>query len=387
MDNYLDEITNPQTPIYGYDELVYRTRHNSTLATDEPIINYSFNSKYDFRTFFSISPTRIVKYVRNIKPDDRDYTFELIAKGWSMQDDGTMKKPAEPIQLTKSTEHHGLMSTKANGKIMKCIDWLLFNAKEKETLNPKFGTTWKWKANFITLSLPSKQKHSDTFITNKMLQNFLIYACRTHGVNDYLWRKETQSNGNVHFHIVTDAFIPWLWLRDCWNNILRNYDYIQQFERDHKHRTPNSTDIHSLKKVKNIAHYLGKYCGKNSKGITVLLTLAGTKQPLNIPYKPGPFKYNFKGKKFFRQCYGRLWGCSQNLSKLCKIKFMATDKLEKEMCVAESNFPQFRSIYDYVSIFKIQLQNYALFGLNSLAVKVNKLVNEILKPDIPILSV
>ena len=143
---------------------------------------------------------------------------------------------------------------------------------------------------FITLTLPSRQKHSDIEIKRKALNPFLIYLKRKAGVKNFIWKAEPQKNGNIHFHILVDKWVKWQKVRKIWNQILDSLGYIDEFENRHGHRDPNSTDIHGLYKDKKgkeiifIGAYLSKYMSKTGENERLLS--------------------------------GRVWGCSDNLKKL-----------------------------------------------------------------------
>ena len=328
----------------------------------------------NFKTFLSVTPTRIVKYARNIDYDFTDYTGKLQGE-----------------KLTSSSDTFGIVSQKGNAKIQKAIDWLICLSSDKRTFNPKFNSFFTWQVNFVTLSLPSKQMHTDKFLKKALLDKFLTYATRKWNIGNYLWRQEPQANGNIHYHICTDVFIPWQELRDVWINILKSYDYISNFEKLHHHKIPNCTDIHSLKNIKNIGAYLAKYCGKSSKGISIMLTKKNAKFPINSPYKFKGYynsktkkyenSYSFKGKQFYRQTYGRLWGCSQELSKVSKCKFMASDEQEKDLCRSASKGKIFTKYYDYCTIFNTRLVDMVDRGLKSIF---DKVIDFILKCREPI---
>jgi hypothetical protein len=54
-------------------------------------------------------------------------------------------------------------------------------------------------------------------------------------------------------------------LRDSWNQRLERLNFISEFEKVHGHRHPNSTDVHSIKKVRDLAAYMVKYMCKMKK--------------------------------------------------------------------------------------------------------------------------
>ncbi|MFQ5865594.1 MAG: hypothetical protein ACE5IW_10230 [bacterium] len=149
----------------------------------------------------------------------------------------------------------------------------------------------------------------------------------------YLWRAEAQANGNIHFHVACDKYIPWWQLRHYWNKVQNNLGYIDRFEEKHGHRDPNSTDIHSVKKIRNLGAYLSKEISKNSRGLmyTALKILNGKLQPCYNPSEqiqlPDP------GEKLYRSIQGNLWNLSSALSrvkaKVLVIAGQVRDEMEK----------------------------------------------------------
>ena len=213
--------------------------------------------------------------------------------------------------------HQGKVSTVAKRKINKAIEYLLFLAGDKRLPDTPHGKHFKFKLSFVTLTLPSTQVHSDNEIKEKCLNQFLIEARRKWNVRNYIWRAEKQQNGNIHFHILTDRFIPWSELRDCWNRITNKLDYVERYRDEMRQfhsggfqvrkdlltkweykaqvrayqkgkandwSSPNSTDIHAVYKIRNITAYLSKYCTKNEQNEGLTGRLWGSNYELsNIP--------------------------------------------------------------------------------------------------------
>ena len=163
-------------------------------------------------------------------------------------------------------EHFGKISKKANRRIRQAIDWLLYLSQDKTFYHNKFKKTYKFKVNFITLTLAAPQQHSDQVIKKLVLQPFLDYGRKVWKIDKYVWRAEPQKNGNIHFHIVTDVYIPWVEIRNCWNRLQGKLGYISRYQNRFPGKTPNSTDVHSVRKIRNLSTYLAKYCAKESTG-------------------------------------------------------------------------------------------------------------------------
>jgi len=209
---------------------------------------------------------------------------------------------------------HGKVSIQARRKVGKAIDYLLFMANDKYLPDTAHGKAYKFKIAFITLTLPSKQVHSDNEIKDVILNQMLIELKVRYKVRNYIWRAEKQKNGNIHFHILCDRFIPWSELRDRWNRIcnklgyveryrdemrkfhesgfrvrnelLKTWDYKSQVKAYQKGKandwnSPNSTDVHSLYKVHKVKEYVTKYCTKNESNSEVNGRLWGSNYELS----------------------------------------------------------------------------------------------------------
>jgi len=375
-----DEIFQPiSTDNTLLTPLVYRKFHKS--VTQNRFVNDS-RRVYEFVDFLSISPNRVVKYSRNIAPDTTDYTGSLIARGATILPDGTLDVSTINKGITEHTKTHGLISKKGNSNIRNAIDWMVLLAKDKTAFNHATNTFYKWKLNFITLTLCSKQFHSDAEIKKKLLQPMLNTLRQKYGVKNYLWRAESQANGNIHFHIVLDKWVPWKELRDIWNFHQNKLGYVTRFASKFKHSNPNGTDVHSLTKIKSVARYLSKYCGKNAKGITILTSQAFTGLN-NFPcllINFIPVQVN-KKTKFFRQIFGKLWGLSEQLSKLKKCRMAVTDEVNKEIQHFIENFKSKIIDSDYCRTFLVGATELVSHGFKLVRDYFARHVREIIYPS------
>ena len=243
----------------------------------------------------------------------------------------------QPDQF-KDNYHNGRISAIAKRKVSKAVDYMVYMAKPKLLPSPFAGKHYKFKVSFVTLTLSSDQVHSDQVIKSELLNQFLIEMVKRWGVKMYIWRAEKQVNGNIHFHIMTDAFIPWNELRNVWNRIQQKLGYVTRyrdnrllwhkdgFKFDPKHakkwpwikqlkaykvgartdwENPNSVDIHSLRFIRNINAYIVKYVSKN--------------KDYTDKEKDEYDKLTDEEKERIRQmeCIsGKLWSCSTNLTNL-----------------------------------------------------------------------
>lgn len=177
--------------------------------------------------------------------------------------DQELTQPEQDKFLKSTRKANGNLSLNAKRKMQRSIEYLVTLATDKKVHEKLSGKIVRFKLAFITLTLPSPQIHPDSEIINKCLNQFLIECKKYHALKNYVWRAEKQKNGNIHFHILLDRFIPWWEVRNRWNRIVNKLGYVNRFQEKHGHTTPNSTDIHSTRKVKNLRLYLTKYMSKN----------------------------------------------------------------------------------------------------------------------------
>jgi len=228
--------------------------------------------------------------------------------------DGSPMDKHRDNKLPELSHYMGLFSDKAKSRLKKSLNWLTHIAVPKKI---------KWKASyftfkltFVTLELPSKQVHEDSEIL-KCLQQFLLECQKKYNLLYYVWKAEKQKNGNVHYHLTMDCFIPWDELRKLWCTIINKLGYVDTYKQNqlewHKDgfkshpesywkknkdgsfkldehgkkiahwsldkqkrayagqmelpeserwMQPNCTDIHSVKGVKNLIAYLAEYFSK-----------------------------------------------------------------------------------------------------------------------------
>ncbi|MFA5386711.1 MAG: hypothetical protein WC297_03540 [Candidatus Paceibacterota bacterium] len=229
--------------------------------------------------------------------------------------------------LASDRKAHGSVSPIARRKLARAVDYLLLLTSEKNVYSRQTGRQFAMKVAFVTLTLPSTQIHSDNEIKSSCLNQFLIELKKRFKVNRYVWRAEKQKNGNIHFHIVIDRFIPYQSLRDIWNRICEKLGYVSRYRDemqawhkggfrvrhdllakwDYKSQlrayksgvvsdwnSPNSTDIHSIRKVINLKAYIVKYMSKNEV----------------VNRETGEIDEVLADQE------GRIWGCSQDLSNI-----------------------------------------------------------------------
>ena len=268
----------------------------------------------------------------------------------------------------------GLVSIQAKRKMIKALDYMLLITSNKSAFARMSGKEFNFKIAFITLTLPSEQIHVDKTIKNQCLNQFLIEIQRFYKVRNYLWRAERQENGNLHFHVLIDRFIDWSEMRDRWNRIINKLGYVDRYQAKMKEyyrggfrksnnkndkrpvkqqykaylanhrsdfRSPNSTDIHSIKRITNIKQYVSKYMTKTHD----------VNNSVNVEASQNPFES------------GRIWGCNHELSNIQGARCEIDNVLSRELEILES-VPEIKRVHDtYFSVYYVNFQD--LSGIRS----------------------
>ena len=102
------------------------------------------------------------------------------------------------------------------------------------------------------------------------------------------------------------------------------------FKTVHGHNCPNSTDIHSLKYIINARNYLLKYVTKDEKTDKI---------------------------------DGRMWGCSESLSKIRGGQIVIDSKVSQEIQKAIEYDPSLCFNSDYYTVCHIDIHNTPKFRL------------------------
>jgi hypothetical protein len=258
----------------------------------------------------------------------------------------------QPIQF-QDNYHQGRISSIANRKISRAIAYLIHMSKLKHIHKPYHGRNFIFKLTFVTLTLSSPQIHSDQIIKSELLDQFLIESKKRWNVYNYVWRAEKQKNGNIHFHILVDKFIPWNELRNVWNRIQQKLGYVTGYRvrrlKWHEHGfnydpkyakswpykrqlqaykvgnqtgwdNPNSVDIHSVRHIRNIKAYLIKELTKNEE-----YTEEQKRMFNNLPVEE---QLKIREEKFVS---GRLWSSSESLVNLSGGQMDICSAVEKEL--------------------------------------------------------
>ncbi len=232
--------------------------------------------KPDFEEMYKLTPHFMCRYYKDNAPRKRNL------------------RPPEENKVK------GVLSKKARGRIRTAVNFMCYMSKVKSVFSKDLGKRFRFRVALITLTLSSDQIHSDRVIKSRLLQPLLRILRLKYQVINYVWKAECQKNGNIHFHITIDQFIHHAALREHWNTIQETLGYVTRSGIIN----PNSTDIHSVKNVKNLSGYICNYIAKKETGR--------------------------------REIDGKIWDCNTILKKLnVTVKADKIIAIDKEIALAE----------------------------------------------------
>ena len=245
-----------------------------------------------FQAFLSFRPSSTVAYARCMNPPSRAHVAHNL--------NNTLKRSETSIQTRR--------------KMRTIIDWMMILCPVQYVYSKELNKTFRFRLGFITLTLPSVQTHKDSYLNTHLLQPFLRTIKAKYKVNHYVWKAETQGNGNIHYHVIVNKFIHYKLIRHHWNILLNKLGYFDQTKFKESIFEANTTDVHSVYKVKNLAAYLSKYLSK-TKSLSNSVRL--TNDRLNKPIVQDDSDYLIDSKglvwQFRRPVKCKSFGVSESI--------------------------------------------------------------------------
>lgn len=232
--------------------------------------------------------------------------------------DGLKENRKPPSAFISKNE---IQSIKSMTRLKNAVNWMLLFADKKRVFSKKDNKSFYFRLAFITLTLSDQQQHTDDIIKEKLLQPFLYWLSRYYNCL-YVWKAETQLNGNIHFHITIDTYVPWKSIRAKWNKLLSKLNYCKVNQDGSNDKGDAATQIKSVLSEKKCANDIGGYMSKkdriaeaDKKAIENHRSGYENSQvhcKFNPELKPGE-----QDKQWYKRVVdGRLWGCSEALSNI-----------------------------------------------------------------------
>lgn len=314
---------------------------------------------------YSLDPSKIVSfntvYFRNETNPDGSVNY-------SRRPSGHNKNATNATKTTVVKKFHNFkISVNARRNLRRKINWLYFLSRKQKITTYRKKTIYNFRIGFHTLTLPSKQIHPTSQITNEILNPFLQELRKRTKMENYVWRLEFQKNGNVHYHMVTDAYCDYHLVKKIWNTCAERLGYVSRYRESMQNLTlndyhkkfgegshnnfrlsairyakgvgsnwssPNSTDVKSVIGEKQISNYISKYFGKDE----------------NSGVKCNQLDHEGNSKSI------RLWYCSRSLSKLNTVSGIIGDMFCDVVSLARDLKGTVKYIAKYAVVWYINMQ-------------------------------
>lgn len=219
-------------------------------------------------------------------------------------------------------EYNGFMSKTTRRKLINMIQAWADSLYVKHKESYKLEDERVRKLRFLTLTLSAVQNMTDNEVKRRLLIPFISELKRRFGVRNYFWRAEAQKNGNIHFHLIVDEYLPkcevnWLW--DCHQALAGITKTSVTFVSEY--HSP-STRIEAIQGVQAVAGYVIKYVTKDDGG---------------------------------RKIFGRIWGCSDELRNIgCPVLEYCNETSAILEAVVKDE-PDKKEVSDYVIKFNVSV--------------------------------
>lgn len=247
----------------------------------EPRITYRVES------FAAIHPDKVVINHRKVR-------FVEKTENYYEQED--LKRKSNRMPLIKEW-HNFKISANSQRNLKSKINWLYALSRKKTITTYSKKIIYNHRCTFITLTLPSVQVHPTSELNSECLVPLLQLLKNHLKMNNYVWKLEFQESGNAHWHLITDTYIDYRYLKKAWNRILEKKGYVSAYAekmsamslneycdtygkkdgsdrliqsqryfkgKSEKWRNPNSVDARSVVSDRQLSYYLAKYLSKES---------------------------------------------------------------------------------------------------------------------------
>lgn len=204
----------------------------------------------------------------------------------------------DPVPINRSA-YSGDITTGSKKRLRRVLDVFLQLSPRRYVTNPATEKRMLFQLAFVTLTVSSPRIISHSEASKTCLAKFLRFLRVQKAA--YIWKAELQKSGQIHYHVTINQPIHHAKIRSEWNKYQEAAGYLREFEQEHGHKSPNSTDIHSVGNVKDLQAYIVKYI---SKGVSI-----------PAPGGKGLFEAGFPFLPEIK-IDGKVWDCSESLKQI-----------------------------------------------------------------------
>jgi ribosomal protein L28 len=160
--------------------------------------------------------------------------------------------------------YSGRLTAGAKKRLTKAITLMVQGTRRRWISNPVTKKQSLHHLTFVTLTVSDSTKKLDGKTAYKqLLSGFLQWLRKTKGVNTYIWKAELQKNGQIHYHVTCPDWIHYREIRNKWNDLQKKAGLLDAYFEKKGHYDANSTDVHKVYRIKDVAGYLVKEIAKS----------------------------------------------------------------------------------------------------------------------------
>lgn len=244
--------------------------------------------------------------------------------------------------------HPFVLSFASKRKLKDSINTMYCLSKPRTVYRRNGKPIYNFRQAFVTLTLPSQQKHSDTVIKSQCVNQYLTELRQRYNFKNYVWKAELQKNGSIHFHFFFDKFLDYKVHRWLWNRCIEKLGYVSVYQKKFSNLSiqeyanirrqpvesvkdafasgvrdrwcnPNSVDVRSIRNDKDLAVYASKYVSKDESGEMIKAPSGKIKRKISI------------SMLVRERAFGRSWSRSYSLAQFQNIVTFDLDEIINEI--------------------------------------------------------
>jgi hypothetical protein len=206
--------------------------------------------------------------------------------------------------------YSGTITDSTRKRIETAVDIFLQLAPKRRIYNPITDKHQDFQLSFITLTVsahnpvPASEGHKALKVWLQHFKRPWHRRKMSEPIFTYLWKCELQKRGQIHYHLTTNSFLHLVEIRRVWNDLQKARGWLDDYHRQTGKWDANSTDVHSVYRVKDVRRYLSKYIAKQQYEVSPADPEAGFPAlwvPVTLDAKVWGCSEDLKGKKRFSE--------------------------------------------------------------------------------------
>lgn len=162
----------------------------------------------------------------------------------------SINRNVKNLRQFNNNKSNGVISDRSKSKLKNLIvnyctteqNYIKEIIGKNESSSVNVSNLARHELKFVTLTIPPTISETDTIVKKKYLNPYLTWLGRN-GVSHYIWTAEAQANGQIHFHLIINA-----WHKEYttkWQSLTSNY-------------TQYAIQDRPIKNIQGLANYMTK---------------------------------------------------------------------------------------------------------------------------------